>query len=121
VINLNDNILAVKSSLRVYLIDQASIIFIYADNNYSHIVMKDRELRIKRSLSKIFKELNQSIFFMAHRTNIINLKHVKYVDKSEFSGYEVFFTTTTKVAMMSKAAYHKFMTIVFHYNNQEGE
>ena len=59
------------------------IIYIEAHGHYTHLVNTVKNYQIKKSISQISNELSSPTFCSAHRSYIVNLKHVEKINKSD--------------------------------------
>ncbi len=76
--NLSQQYLVCKTSDGIVKIPFNDIIYIESIRQYQNIVMNDKEIKIRNSLSGLFETLKQNTeFIMPHRSFVVNMKYIK--------------------------------------------
>ncbi|WP_299364953.1 LytTR family DNA-binding domain-containing protein [Winogradskyella sp.] len=86
--NYNDSqqhFLTVKHEGRLHRINQDTISYLKAYDNYCYIVTKTQTYLVPHTLKHISEQLEGSDFVRAHRSYVVNLKHILSVDKNTIS------------------------------------
>lgn len=65
------------------LVKVNDIMYISASNVYLDVVTKDRIFLIRKKLKDMLSELPGDIFLQVHRSNIVNVNHVKSITNAE--------------------------------------
>ena len=94
-------------------IDINSIEYISAENVVSRIFLKDKTvLRIRKSLNEWEKILPLNIFVRTNRNVIVNLKHVKLIEKSIGQTMKLIMQYSNKTLVMSRSYTKKLKKIL---------
>jgi two-component system LytT family response regulator len=81
--------LAIKSAGQVSFLKISEIDWIEAADYYACLHVKARTHLLRRSLSELEQELDQTIFCRIHRSTIVNLDRVQGLELSEDGEYDV--------------------------------
>ena len=76
----DENHLFIKSEKRLIQIDKSEIFYLESYGNYVKVWLKDQFHLTPRTLSSFENELSQKDFFKIHKSFIINLKQIDYVE-----------------------------------------
>ncbi len=83
------NNLVLKTSDQIHVLNTADIIRMEADGSYCTFFVSDgRKVLISKPLVEYEESLADQGFYRIHKSHIINIKHLKYLDKAE-GGYVV--------------------------------
>jgi DNA-binding LytR/AlgR family response regulator len=77
--------LTVKHEGRLHRINEKSISYLKAFDNYCYIVTATKTYLVPHTLKNISEQLQSNDFIKTHRSYVVNLKHVLSVDKSTLS------------------------------------
>ena len=92
--------IAIRLLSGIHIVQFSEIIRIEADNGYSNIYVQDgKKLMVCKTLSRIELHL-QSTFIRVHQSHIINLLHLKYLDRKE--GYVLTMSDNSKVTLSTR-------------------
>lgn len=81
--NPNRNII-LKTSDNVYLVKVQDIIHLTSDSNYTVFkLVNDEKILVSKNLKEYDDLLSDSGFFRVHRSNLINLKHIRRFQKQD--------------------------------------
>ena len=72
--------LIIKTDKKLHKIKQKDILYLEAYGDYVKIKLSDKQFIPKRKLSDLNKELNENLFLQIHRSFIVNLKSVEYIE-----------------------------------------
>jgi two-component system LytT family response regulator len=76
--------MAISTHEGIAFIDLNEIIYVEADSNYSTLVLfNDRRFVISKTLKDLQSLLEESHFLRVHRQYIINLNHLKHLDRTK--------------------------------------
>lgn len=65
-----------------HLIDEKSVIFCQSDNSYTTFYLTSGEkITVSVSLKSVEQQLNKAVFVRSHQSYIINIFHIKTIDK----------------------------------------
>jgi len=78
----SEEFILLKSQGRTHKINQASIAFLKAFDNYCYVVTGTNEYLVPHTLKKTSKRLNLSNFVQTHRSYWVNLKKISSVEKN---------------------------------------
>ena len=81
--SLFDNKIKVIQQERIYLLDPNQIVYLMADGNYTKLFLDNGECILASKTLKIFIDQLGSQFFRCHRGYVINLNHLKVLDKKD--------------------------------------
>ena len=104
----NDNIVLLAEIKNVEELQISAIECIIADNIYTTVFFNDGKLlQIRHSLNEWESFLPQSSFIRINRWTIVNLDHVKSIEKSFDQSMVIFMKTFNKPLIMSKSYTNK--------------
>jgi two-component system LytT family response regulator len=87
--------LNVNGGQQIIALDE--ILYIKADGSYSYVVLKDKKLCVTKRLAE-FEKLEQiGPFLRIHRSQIININHIKKISKAD--GGSIFMTDNTELSI----------------------
>lgn len=91
---------AIRLSSGIHIVQFSDIIRIEADGGYSTIFLQDgKKLMVCKTLSRLELRL-QSTFIRVHQSHIINLLHLKSLDKK--GGYLLTMSDNSKVTLSTR-------------------
>lgn len=61
---------------------EEEIYFIQADHVYTHIILSDRSLIIRKSLNEIVETLSNKLFMRVHKSFVINIRHIQQINST---------------------------------------
>ena len=76
-----DNSIFIKDSDNYYIAQLKDIELFHTEGNYTKIFFHDKKPLLHKPLSKIEERLDSNLFFRINRQEIININHIKKVDK----------------------------------------
>lgn len=87
-INLKKNVckgfVSIPSITKVELIDVKDIIYFYAEGKYTLIKLKtNKEILSSRNLKEFEDKLDVNIFFRIHKSYLININNLNFIDKKK--------------------------------------
>lgn len=95
--------LHLKTRAGLLFIEMIEILFVESDGRKSTIHCTDEKtFEIPRYLSDIERRLDPRMFFRAHQSYLINLKHITRIAPWDAGTYEVYFNQTKKRALISR-------------------
>lgn len=77
----NHKILEIKDGHFTTKINHADILWVKSENNYLEIQTQTKRYVIRNSFEKFLKKTNDENFIRVHRSYVINLQHVKAVNR----------------------------------------
>ncbi|BDQ12961.1 LytR/AlgR family response regulator transcription factor [Sediminibacterium sp. TEGAF015] len=81
----NERKVVLQTSETIYVVNQDDIIFIQAEGSYTKIVTVSHGiLTITKKLAEFEYLETDASFFRAHRSYLVNLNHIKRIDKRDF-------------------------------------
>ena len=81
----NERKVVLQTSETIYVVNQDDIIFIQAEGSYTKIVtVSHGVLTITKKLAEFEYLETDASFFRAHRSYLVNLNHIKRIDKRDF-------------------------------------
>lgn len=81
----NERKVVLQTSETIYVVNQDDIIFIQAEGSYTKIVtVSHGVLTITKKLAEFEYLETDAPFFRAHRSYLVNLNHIKRIDKRDF-------------------------------------
>lgn len=81
----NERKVVLQTSETIYVVNQDDIIFIQAEGSYTKIVTGSHGiLTITKKLAEFEYLETDASFFRAHRSYLVNLNHIKRIDKRDF-------------------------------------
>lgn len=96
----------VKIGNKSFPLDFNSILYVMADRQYSNIYTSNKKKYvIKKSLKEWESLLPENIFIRIHRSFIINIDHVKKIEKNSSNHYSVNLTNAEKAIGVSRRFY----------------
>jgi len=76
--------IVLKTAESLHIIDISEILFCRSDNSYTTFYLEeDDEIIVSRSIKEYDDLLNEYGFFRPHQSYLVNLNHVKKIDKSD--------------------------------------
>ncbi|GGG25620.1 LytR/AlgR family response regulator transcription factor [Paenibacillus abyssi] len=93
--------LFIKDNNDYYYIPQLDILFIEKVGKKCHIYTADHTYTTNETIGSIMNQLPKSIFFMSHRSYILNLTKISHI-KANNQTYLAYFLNTNKYAHISK-------------------
>ena len=100
---LNNNNLFIKSNGMLHNINYDDILYISAAVDYIEVQTKNKKYLVHSSMNKTEEKLPDNQFFRIHRSTIINVNHIKRIDKDFVEINE----NTFKIAPGKKDAFLK--------------
>ena len=79
----------VKSGGKISLVKSENILYIEASGYYSQIVTRSKKYLIRATMSEVLEKLDPQDFLRIHRSSIINLNHVREIQRSGQQDYIV--------------------------------
>lgn len=79
----------VKSSGNIYIVKSSDVIWIEASGNYVNMVTEKKKHLLRSTMSGIKKKLDEDLFFQIHRSTIVNLDFVDYIEEWTYGDYKV--------------------------------
>ncbi|MCI4667389.1 MAG: LytTR family DNA-binding domain-containing protein [Bacteroidia bacterium] len=101
----------IQSAKKLKTIAVENIVQIQADGDYSRIVTENHSYLSSYGISKLEDKLNPEMFIRIHRSTIINIHHVKEVEKYPNS-YDVLLSTNETVRV-SRSYMDKLKSLMF--------
>lgn len=89
--------LAIKTGNKISFIDKEEILYILASGHYVEIFLAKKKYLLRRSLTKIQRQLDAQVFVRIHRSRIINTNFIKEVVFSEFGDIDISLTNNELV------------------------
>jgi len=85
------NYIFVKRNFLFVKINLSEILYLEADGNYVHVVMKDKKFTIRLSLMQILQKINYSRFARINRSSVVNVDAIQSFNKEqvEIAQYEI--------------------------------
>ena len=77
--------LTIKHEGRLHRINEGTISYLKAYDNYCYIVTKAQTYLVPHTLKHVSEQLESSNFIKCHRSYVVNLKHILSVDKTTIS------------------------------------
>lgn len=77
--------LTIKHEGRLHRINENTISYLKAYDNYCYIITKAQTYLVPHTLKHISEQLDSDDFIKCHRSYVVNLKHIKSVDKNSIS------------------------------------
>ncbi len=93
----SDQTYEIRTTTQFQKVPYKNIIAIRKDGKYSIMVLFDSEIKIRKSLSAIHKELDSEDFVYVDRSCIVNLVHIVKLDEMD-----VYMSNNTKLAVSKK-------------------
>ena len=99
----------IESPNRCSKINYKDIYYIYVQGKYSYFCGRQDEMRVRKTLNKVFSELNSPEFIYADKGYIVNLKHI-----IELKDRTLFMRDGKEIAV-SAPQYQKVKQTIFKY------
>jgi len=82
--NLKSKKLVLRTSDSIHIVDIADIYFCKSDNSYTTFYFKDNEnILVSKGLKEYENLLSEHCFYRAHQRFLVNMNHIKKVDKTD--------------------------------------
>lgn len=96
--------LLIKADRKIYRIPLDDILFLEAYGDYVKVFCKDQMLLPKETLLQLSGRLHAAQFFRVHRSFIINLHHIEYIEGSHLKirGHTIPISTQKKASLMDR-------------------
>lgn len=92
--------LSVKYNDSIRLVQTSDIQWVESDGNYIHIYTSDKKYLIRSTLSGFYKQLDKKKFFQIHKSMILNIDFVSYIEEAIAHGdYKVYLENGTCLRM----------------------
>ena len=78
----------VQTGSRLLAVDTPDIIWLEADKDYTWLVTAEKRHLSTYGLGQLENKLDKSMFVRVHRSSIINLNHIRLIEK-QISGYDI--------------------------------
>ncbi len=72
----NSKFYLIESFREILTIPQKDIAYIFREKKYAILITKDTSFKIRKTLRKVFEDLDKDYFFFAERGYIVNLLHI---------------------------------------------
>ena len=92
----------IKDGENCYFIPLSEIRLIESMDNYARLYFKDQKAMIKRSLNLLEKRLDESVFFRANRSQIINTHYIKEIHPHFNNRIQIILTTGETIEVSSR-------------------
>ena len=79
----NAGFLIIKSEGRTYKINQSSILYLKAFDNYCYVFTTTRSYLVPHTLKYMSKKLNDTLFIQTHRSYWVNISHVDGIESNK--------------------------------------
>jgi len=85
------NHIFVKRNFLFVKIKLSEILYLEADGNYVHVVMKDKKFTVRLSLLQVIQRINYSRFARINRSSVVNVDAIQSFNKEqvEIAQYEI--------------------------------
>ena len=85
------NSIFIKRNFRFVKIDLSEILYLEADGNYVHVVLKDKKFTVRLSLMQVMQKINYSRFARINRSSVVNVDAIQSFNKDqvEIAKYEI--------------------------------
>lgn len=80
--NIMHQKIGIPNNNAIDYVSTEDIIYLQAENTYTHVVTKNREIVSSYNLGKFKELLNEKLFFQVHRSFIINLNCIRRYESS---------------------------------------
>jgi two-component system, LytTR family, response regulator len=108
--------LAISTNEGIEYMQLDEVMYIKAEGSYSEIVCKDRSKRmVSKNLKDFHEKLNESGFFRAHKSYLVNMKYVKKLLRRDGGSIEMADGTIVLLARTQLEAFKTFMKQQIHY------
>ena len=72
-----------KDDSKLHYVPLKDIFFIKGEGNYSIVHTKERKFVMRSSLKRFFDMLPTSLFVQVHRSYLVQIPHIKFIDLGE--------------------------------------
>lgn len=103
--------LSVQKGNTHQLIPINNVCYFMSDQKYVKVVTEKEEFLIRKSLAELEAELNNEQFWRVHRSNIININHLKNCKKTLTGRLEISFQHCADKIIVSRKYLHKFKSL----------
>ena len=85
------NYIFIKRNFQFVKLKLSEILFLEADGNYVHVVMKDKKFTVRLSLLQVIQKINYSRFARINRSSVVNVDAIQSFNKEqvEIAQYEI--------------------------------
>ena len=85
------NYIFIKRNFLFVKLKLSEILFLEADGNYVHVVMKDKKFIVRLSLMQVLQKINYSRFARINRSSVVNVDAIQSFNKEqvEIAQYEI--------------------------------
>ena len=85
------NYIFIKRNFLFVKINLSEILYLEADGNYVHVVMKDKKFTVRLSLMQVLQKINYSRFARINRSSVVNVDAIQSFNKEqvEIAQYEI--------------------------------
>jgi DNA-binding LytR/AlgR family response regulator len=85
------NYIFIKRNFLFVKIKLSEILYLEADGNYVHVVIKDKKFTVRLSLMQVIQKINYSRFARINRSSVVNVDAIKSFNKEqvEIAQYEI--------------------------------
>ncbi len=85
------NYIFIKRNFLFVKINLSEILYLEADGNYVHVVMKDKKFTVRLSLMQVIQKINYSRFARINRSSVVNVDAIQSFNKEqvEIAQYEI--------------------------------
>ncbi len=87
---------------RRFFVDPKSIHYIEAADYYAVIHVPGKKMMVRKSLTKLAEDLEPLMFRRVHRSYLINLEQMDYVDRDDRGAYQAVLKCGTKIPLGPK-------------------
>lgn len=81
----NSEHITVKSDKKIFKVSINDICYIQAYGDYIKVFLIDKMLLVHQTLKDFFEQLPQNIFIRIHKSYIINLNHIEFLEGNQIS------------------------------------
>ena len=85
------NYIFIKRNFLFVKLKLSDILYLEADGNYVHVVMKDKKFTVRLSLLQVIQKINYSRFARINRSSVVNVDAIRSFNKEqvEIAQYEI--------------------------------
>jgi two-component system LytT family response regulator len=98
--------LVVKGTGRVIFVKISEIDWIEAADYYACLHVRTKSHFLRRRMSELERELDQTVFCRVHRSSIVNLNRIRGLEVNEEGEYEVVLDTGTRLRLSRRYRKH---------------
>jgi len=92
--------ISIKSTKLIYFIEVAEIMYLKSENQYVNIFLKNGTQHLNRcTLNYLEDTLDPQIFFRCHRSTIINIQEIRYIEPYFNGDYSISLKNGTKIKL----------------------